>query len=242
MEGKGRGIIIRSVMYGDNGLIVTVLSRSNGLMTFFVKGVFSKNSKFRPALLQCMNIVDFVVAGRTTEGKMAYLKELSIAHLFKEIPFDMTKSSVVFYLCDIVSASIIENEPNEQLYDFVEQTLMWLDLVDTNYNNLPVFFTLELSRYLGFYPNTSNYAPGSIFDMVNGCFKPYSPDHPNYLDAETSQALNTLSRTPIAELSRLTFNNAQRRHLLDGLLAYYKIHIAGFREIKSHEVLRQILI
>lgn len=241
MEDKGRGIIIRTVKYGDNGLVVTLLSRDQGLVSLFVKSVGGKKSKFKPAILQRMNIVDFVISGRLTENRTGYLKEVCMAHIYKEIPFDIKKSSIVFYMCDLLAACITGNESDTNLYDFVEQTLLWLDLVGSGYANLPIYFTLELCRQLGFYPDTKTYTPASIFDMEDGVFKMQAPSHPNYIDQPTSAALNKLCHTTLAEIGNLKLDNSQRRNLLDGLLDYYRVHLPGMRKTESHMVLREIL-
>jgi len=241
MEDKGRGIIIRTVKYGDNGLVVTLLSRTQGLISLFVRSVGGKKSKFKPAILQRMNIVDYVISGRVSENRTSYLKEISMAHIYKEIPFDIKKSSIVFYMCDLLAGCINGNESDSNLYDFVEQTLLWLDLVDSGYANLPVYFTLELSRQLGFYPNTKSYTPESFFDMEDGEFKPQKPSHTLHFDQPTSTTLHRLCHTPLAEIGNLGLTNTQRRNLLDGLLDYYAVHMSGMRKPESHEVLREIL-
>lgn len=57
---KNRAIVLQSLRYGDNSMIVKILTENSGLQSYIVKGILNKKSKIRPALFQNMTLVDIV--------------------------------------------------------------------------------------------------------------------------------------------------------------------------------------
>ena len=89
------------------------------------------------------------------------------------------------YVSELLTKTITEQEQNEALFDFIVRSLLWLDLVEQDYANFSLFFTLELTRHLGFYPK-ANHQTGYCFDMMEGSFVHDLPVHPYYFE-ENSQ-------------------------------------------------------
>ena len=118
--------------------------------------------------------------------------------------------------------------------------MLWLDLVHQDYANFPLFFTLELTRHLGFYPK-ANYESGYCFDMMEGSFSHDYPLHPYYFDAEDAQLLSQLLNAGIDETCRIPLHVSQRRSLLDGLIVFMRLHAPVMNDFHSHEVLKTVL-
>ena len=133
-----------------------------------------------------------------------------------------------------------QQERNDDLYGFVSQSIRWLDLVESGYANFPLYFTLELSRFLGFYPQ-SNYQPQAFFDMMEGQFVMVQPAHPYCFDRESSAVLSRLLSSGIDNLSSVVMTGAQRNALLDGILTFMRLHAPVLKGLQSHEVLKEVL-
>ena len=43
--------------------------------------------------------------------------------------------------------------------------------------NFHICFLIELTGYMGFYPNISGYKKGDFFDLINGVFSAVRPNH-----------------------------------------------------------------
>ena len=179
MDEKIQGFVLQSIRYGDSSLIVKIYTLNTGLQTYMVRGVNGKASRNRAAFFQPMTFLRFLQGGKPRQGGMAYLKEPETAYTFQTIPSVMNKSAILMYLSELLSHTLTQQERNDDLYRFVYQSVVWLDLVETGYANFPLFFTLELSRFLGFYPH-HNYRPESYFDMMEGQFVDGLPVHPYY--------------------------------------------------------------
>ena len=240
MDDTIQGIVLQSIRYGDTSLIAKVFTRSHGLRSYMVKGAFNRNSKSRAALFQNLHLINYVEAGKPNKSSLGYMKDVQLATVYQSIPFVMNKSAILMYVSELLSKTLTEQEQNEALYDFIERSLLWLDLVHENYANFPLFFTLELTRHLGFYPKT-NHETGYCFDMMEGSFAHDYPIHPYYFDAEAATTLSQLLNAGIDETCRIPLNVNQRRALLDGLIVFMRLHAPVMNDFHSHEVLKMVL-
>ena len=240
MDDTIQGIVLQSIRYGDTSLIVKVFTRSLGLRSYIVKGAFNRNSKNRAALFQNLHLINYVEAGKPNKGSLGYLKDVQLTTVYQSIPFVMNKSAILMYVSELLSKTLTEQEQNEPLYDFIARSLLWLDLVEQDYANFPLFFTLELTRHLGFYPKT-NHENGYCFDMMEGSFAYDLPVHPYYFEAENARLLSQLLNVSIDEACRLPLRVSQRRELLDGLMVFMRLHAPVMNDFHSHEVLKTVL-
>ena len=240
MDDTIQGIVLQSIRYGDTSLIVKVFTRSLGLRSYMVKGAFNRNSKSRAALFQNLHLINYVEAGKPNKSSLGYMKDVQLATVYQSIPFVMNKSAILMYISELLSKTITEQEQNEPLYDFIERSMLWLDLVHQDYANFPLFFTLELTRHLGFYPK-ANHESGYCFDMMEGSFSHDYPLHPYYFDAEDALLLSQLLNAGIDETCRIPLHVSQRRSLLDGLIVFMRLHAPVMNDFHSHEVLKTVL-
>ena len=240
MDDKTEGIVLQSVRYGDTSLIVKVFTRTQGLKSYMLKGAFNRGSKNRAALFQNLNVIQYVEVGNPKSHALGYLKDAQLAMTYHSLPLVMNKSAIMMYVSELLSKTITEQEQNEALYDFIVSSLQWLDLVEQDYAIFPLFFTLELTRHLGFYPK-ANHQPGWCFDMMEGAFAHDYPLHPYYFDAEMATALSGLLNVGIDEASRRPLRLSQRRELLDGLMVFMRLHTPVMKDFHSHEVLKAVL-
>jgi DNA repair protein RecO (recombination protein O) len=240
MDDTIQGIVLQSIRYGDTSLIVKVFTRNLGLRSYMVKGAFNRNSKSRAALFQNLHLINYVEASRPNKGSLGYLKDVQLTTVYQSIPFVMNKSAILMYISELLSKTIIEQEQNEVMFDFIVRSLLWLDLVEQDYANFPLFFTLELTRYLGFYPK-ANHETGYCFDMMEGSFAHDLPVHPYYFDNENAQLLAQMLNVSIDEACRMPLRVSQRRELLDGLIMFMRLHAPVMNDFHSHEVLKTVL-
>lgn len=240
MDDLIQGIVLQSIRYGDTSLIVKVLTRNHGLRSYMVKGAFNRNAKTRAALFQNLHLINYIEAGKPNKGSLGYMKDVQLASVYQSLPFVINKSAILMYVSELLTKTITEQEQNEALFDFIVRSLLWLDLVEQDYANFPLFFTLELTRYLGFYPK-ANHQPGYCFDMMEGGFAHDYPLHPYYFDANDAALLATLLNAGIDETCHIPLNVNQRRNMLDGLITFMRLHAPVMKEFHSYEVLKSVL-
>ena len=174
-------------------------------------------------------------------GAVQRIKELKSTPLLQSIPYDIVKSSIALFLNEVLYKAIKQASPDEHLFNFVFNSIELLDHSEQKLNNFHLVFLIRLSRYLGFYPHG---LPGEksiqYFDMINGVFVSHKPEGP-YLSAQHAQHFYALLAAGYEHLAEIKLGNEERRYLLNKLLDYYTLHIEGFGNIKSNEILEEIL-
>ena len=240
MDDKIQGVVLQSIRYGDTSLIVKVFTRNHGLRSYMVKGALKHGSRNSVALFQNMHFIQYIETGEPNKGSLRYLKDVQLVWVYQSIPSLMKKNAILMFVSELLSKTLTEEAQNTALYDFIFGSMQWLDLVDQGYGNFPLFFTLELTRHLGFYPK-DNFQEGWCFDMMEGLFVHDYPLHPYYMDAQGAARLAAMLDLGVDETCRMPLNATTRREMLDGLMTFMRLHAPILNEFHSHEVLKTVL-
>ena len=236
---KTRAVVLKTIRYGDNSLIVKLLTEQNGLQSFMVKGAFNKTAKIRAALFQPLTLLEVVCAN--SHGDLGYLREAAVEHTYKSIPFDIRKNAVVMFLSELLSKSIQDSETDLELFDFVHEALTHLDAMQCSCADFPLKFSIGLSRHLGFEPNTSSYNENYAFDLEEGRFRPDGNNMAYLIDSKQSPMFLRLCNTDVLNDESLCLKNGDRRQLLAHVITYFKLHVSGFNEMNSNDILKSVL-
>ena len=236
---KTRAIVLKAIRYGDNSLIVKLLTEQNGLQSYIIKGAFNKNAKIRAALFQPLTLLNIVSA--KSRGDLGYLKEAGIDYAYQDIPININKNAIVLFVCELLSKTIQEADTDIDLFDFIHQALTHLDASDSNYADFPLKFSIRLTEFLGFSPNVASYKPGFVFDLEEGIFRHDSADAIYTIDSLLSRHFYSLCNNSLFDDTPSPIRNKERRQLLEAVIAYYKLHVSGFNEMNSTEILKAVL-
>jgi DNA repair protein RecO (recombination protein O) len=237
---KTRGIVFKTTDYGEGSVIVQVFTEKFGLQSYIINGVKKPRAKISRNMLQPMHLLDLVVYHKNT-GSVQRIAELKNSPLLQSIPYDVIKSSLAIFLNEILYKAVRQQSADEHLFDFIFNAIEWLDHQHEGLANFHLLFLVRLSRYLGFYPEQFKAEGFDYFDMKAGTFSRYKPEGFYYLSPPHTQNFGALLQCNFEGLGKLHFSNDERRYLLQKLLEYYALHIEGFGNIKSHEVLEEVL-
>ncbi len=229
-------IVLKTTNYSDTSLIVKVFSEDYGVQTYLAKGVKGRKAKNKVNFFQPLSILK--ITGVQTKSELLILKEVSFAHPFQEIPFDVLKSSVIFFINEFLYRIFLADDFSDKaLYSFIKKGILLLDQTQNPITNFHVVFLAHFTYFMGIFPNDSE--NGRFFDITGGTFTHHSVI-PN-LDEKSSTILKDILRQTFENFHQIEIPKHDRKQLLEGLLLYYKTHIDGFKEIKSYEVLKTIL-
>ncbi|MBK8626743.1 MAG: DNA repair protein RecO [Saprospiraceae bacterium] len=237
---ESSGIIFRTIKYSETSIICDVYTKEKGLRSFIVSGVRSAKSGSKAAIYRHLNIVDLISYDQEAE-KLARIKEISLHHHFQKINTDVVISSMAIFILEVCRNAIKEKEANPDLYTFLEDWLLYLDSTQPISPLVHILFMTELSILLGFGPMDNHSGETPYFDMMEGIFCEYHDNSDYILDGEDSQNLYQICQTDRFTVGKIHILKPERDRLTDNLLKYYKIHIPGFRDLNSLDVLRSVL-
>ena len=216
---KTRGIVFRFTKYGETSIIVTIFTELFGLQSYIVNGVRSKTAKNKIALYQPLTLLNLVVYHRPN-ANLERVKEIQCFHPYQSLTSDIKKSTIAIFITELLNKTVKDESHIQEVFDFLIQSLIAIDLLTTGYEDAHLIFMIKLSRYLGFGPQFVN-------EIVGG----------KITDEETEDVLKKLIQAEYDNAVQLT--NLQRRNILDLLIKFYADHIENFGELKSIQVLRE---
>ncbi len=237
MQIKTKALVVQAIRYSEADLIVKMFTEELGLVSYMVKGVLkTKKGKLRASFFQLGNFLEIDALHKNKKG-LYTLKEVKPLFHFQSIHSNIIKSSLITFLFEIINQILIEEQPDEYLFDFFSRTIKHLDEV----NDISLFhiaFLLELTSFQGCYPDDLN-SKAPEFDLESGQFTIASKNY-NVISGNALINFKTILNTEIKDLDKVKIKKTERKELLDNVLRYYRFHMPGYREPKSLLILEQL--
>ena len=234
MRTRTKAIVLSTLKYGDNSLIARAFTREAGLQAFMLKGILrSRKGKLKPALFQPLTQLE-IIARTHPSGKLGYIQEALLSYPYTTLHSDIRKSTIAMFLSETLGQCIGEEGPDPSLFEFLEASLQWLDQHE-KIANFHIGFLIGLTRYLGFYPDTSD-SDAPFFDLVEGAFCREPSLNPCMSGTELEH-FRTFLGTNFDAIHTIRLAQKQRRILLDQLVNYFEVHLHGFSKPRSLVVL-----
>ncbi|MCD8304838.1 MAG: DNA repair protein RecO C-terminal domain-containing protein [Prevotellaceae bacterium] len=217
---KTRGIVVHTVRYGDAGVIADVYTDRFGMLGFIAKPKRARKSAARSLMLSPLAILDIDFDYR--EGKsLQRAGEVRLAEPYRSLPYQPLKLTIALFLAEFLYHALRNEQANSALFDFLAGSLQWLDRRERGFANFHFALMLRLSRYLGFWPSEREVLP--------------------LLRAGEREALPFVLRMDFSSMHLFRLSREQRRRLMQVACEYYRLHLPAFPELKSMDVLREVL-
>ncbi|MDA9775438.1 DNA repair protein RecO [Algibacter sp.] len=230
-------IVLSKLKYKDNDLIVKCYTQEIGIVSFLVRGVLkSKKGSSKAAYFQVLSQLQIVFTHKNTRSLQS-IKETKSNGIYTSLHSHVLKGSIVMFLSEVLSNTLQEEEENQILYSYLENTLLWLDS-QSEYSNFHLLFLLKLTKYLGFYPDTTHIEL-PLFNLQEGQFEMKSSNKYT-VSGENLILLKKLLGTTFDALPSIKINAKQRQSFLSMILLYFELHLGSFRTPKSLQVFNQV--
>lgn len=244
MNHHTKGIVLRTVKYGESSMIVAVFTELFGLQSYMVNGVRSASKKggARANLFQPGAILDLVVY-HNEQKNLQRIREFRWSSLYEHVFYDVFKGAVATYMIELLTKCLKQPETNTDLFDFMEDVLLHLDRAEAPVvANFPLFFAVHLSNFFGFRISDEHDSSHPYLDLEEGLFVSFAPMHHRYLDEQYSAIVAHLLKVmQPEELADLKLAGSVRRNLLQQLERFYMLHVPEFGHLRSLPVLQEVL-
>ena len=236
---KTQAIVLHSIKYGETRLIVDMFTRSHGRLSFIVNIPKSAKAKVKKQLFQPLTLLE-IEADIRQKVQLLKLKDMRLAVPFLSIPFHPHKLAISLFMAEFLYYALRSEQRNELLYDYLENSFLWLDGQDGHFANFHLVFLMRLSRFLGFYPNLDDYVAGDYFDLRESVFLSLPPVHHDFLYPEEAGKVQLMMRMDYPTMHLFRLSHQERNRLLEVSLTYYRLHLPDFPEMKSVSVLQEL--
>jgi DNA repair protein RecO (recombination protein O) len=239
-----RGIVLRTVKYGDTSIITTVYTALFGVQTYIVKGVrkSSKTSAGKASYFQPTALLEMEVHQNNMKH-LQFIREYQWSYLYEKVLFDVVRNTVATYIVELLQHALKEPEANPELFYLTEEALKALDKGSDAFTaNLPLYFTLQLASELGFQLLGEYSDETAFFDLQEGMFIKDAPAHPYFIEGELARLTSEILHCKdLSDLDQLSLNRNIRRSLLAAYQNFMSLHIQDFGEIKSLAIIQEVL-
>ncbi len=221
------GLVLHTTPYADTSVVAKVFTRQLGVRSYIIKGVRSRTGRVKQNMLQPLTSLDMVVYDNHHRD-LNYIREMSPRQPHQPTaPVDI---ALRMFMTEVLYRALREEEPMQDLWDYVESAE-----TSTSNPSLPIKFMLRVARHLGIEPldNYSHSEP--LFSLQEGRYTASADE--TSLPPRLSELLHLYLSSESAPATPLD----DRRALLNGLLAYYQLHLSGFHNFTSLEILHTIL-
>ncbi len=236
MRSKTQAIVLHLTQYADNKSILHLYTRDFGRVDYAVYGVGSKKGKLKKSLFEPLTVLDIEVNHQPTQ-QLQKLDDVQLAMNNQQIALDIRKRTICLFIAEILYRSLKHPMKDEQLFDYLILSIQTLEACDEP-QNFHLTFLLRLSQFLGFYPNFDT--QGTWLDLRSGVKNYGAPQHPDCMSTERTVLLEQIEASESLTAADITLTRQQRTELLNDLILYYSLHLAGFYTPKSLDILTAV--
>lgn len=244
-----RGIVLRTIRYGDNGYIVDMFTDSHGRMSFMMKrsGGKKRGGSGVSSNLLPLSMLEFECEVRSQQ-RLPLPKDVTNYHPYQSLHWNPMKSTLSFFIAEFLINALKEEAENRILFRYLEDSLLWLDNADRGISNFHLVFLIHMTQFLGIFPNvdpldaklTKTSRSLYFFDLSQSEYRIGQPSHSHFLRPEEARAIPYILNMRYENMHIYKMSGNQRRRCLEVLNDYYRIHLPGFGELKSLDVLHEV--
>lgn len=229
MKQLDEAIFIHRIPYSESSVIATFYTKSNGFQKFLFKGGKKKSHQLYP-----LSISEIQYYARN-ESELWNLTD--VEPITKQtIQFDPIKSTIAFFIADVLNMVLRGTQRDEELFQFLRSSILHLE--DNEHLALfPGLFMIHLTKHLGVQPLIEN-NEANWFDLQAGTIGGYRE-----FQSISSEGDHILFMKDILQgiTSKHDLSKNERNDLLRVMIDYYKIHVPGFKEPGTYDIIKEIL-
>lgn len=226
-----KAIFLHRINYSESSLITTFYTLQHGIQKFIFQGGKKKSNALFPLS------VSEITYYRRPDSELGKLTEASPTLILAGITLDPMRSTIAFFMVDVLKHCLKTDQPDPQMFGFLESQIIELDTCSSSELSLfATTFLLGLAEQLGIEPQLSE-ENKRFFHLEEGEFK----------DLEGNGNLCASGSGVILIQELLRHNGTQhadklsRTTAFETMIHYYRIHIPRFDVQKSLDVISELL-
>ena len=143
---KSRAIVLHHLKYSETSIIVTLYTELFGRQSYIINGIRSSKSKSKTGLLQALFLLD-IEAYHKVGRDVQRMKEFKLAEVYQSIPFDISTSTISLFIAELLSKVLRNEEPDPSVFDFIYDSLLYLDSMESGASNFHLWFLIKMLGY-----------------------------------------------------------------------------------------------
>ena len=240
---KTEAIVLHSLKYGEQRIIVDMFTRQHGRMSFIVSVPKTSKGKLKVQYFQPLTLLE-VECDVRPQAQLQKLRDARLLVPLSSLYTEPSKLSIAFFTAEFLYHALRGEQQGDSLFDYLRNSVEWLDGAVAHYANFHLVLLMRLSRFLGFYPDireNGNDAARLFFDLRAASFCTTPPSHHDFLRPDEAGRIGLLMRMDYPTMHLFRLSRTERGRILEILLLYYRLHLPDFPELRSVSVLRELV-
>lgn len=229
-------VVLQHTPYQSSSAVITCFTESQGKLAFMVRGFGSGKSKNHRR----------IHAGAILELEYLYsekrevqtVRSLRRSHVYTDVPENVMKSSLIFFIAEIVLKSTVSRDSNADAFSLLKHTLQWIDGTQ-QLGVIHLYFLMQWLKLSGVVPPNSPYKEG-FFDCEQGNWLSRWESRPYVLSLEQSNKLLSLLGMNFDDLQENVWTRKEKQDLLRGIVRYLCAQLSINQRIHSLDVLESV--
>jgi DNA repair protein RecO (recombination protein O) len=251
MLSKTEALVLHTLKYGEQKLIVDMFTRQHGRLSFLLTIPKTVHGKLRKQYFQPLTML-MIESDVRQQLQLQKLRDAVILSPLPTLLSDPSKLSICLFLSEFLYHALKGEQRNEPLFDYVTTSLQWLDSREQDYANFHLVFLMHLTRFLGFYPNLEEKGEWRdenvgrrgermlYFDLQAASFCTSPPLHRDFLMPEEAAILRLMMRMDFPTMHLFRLSRQQRDRCIEVALLFYRLHLPDFPDLRSLNVLKEL--
>lgn len=241
-----QGIVLKSVTYKENDLILTIFTRKLGKISAIARGA----KKSKSTLLSSSQIFAYANFTLKKEGNMYRVTQSEIIKSFYSLSYNFEAFSYATHILKLIDNSLIDNQSNNRLFILLAQSLYLYSEEKVDMEYITLCFELKFLDYIGFRPIV-NYCVNCnkkeldniLFNVYEGgvlcedCSKIY--EHNLKINITTSKLMSYILNNDILNCSKAKVSKYLIKELSKILKIYMNTYLGTINE-KSLNLLKSL--
>jgi len=201
--GKATGIIIRKIDYSNTSVIFHLLTSTDGILHFIVRGAKKPKSQFTGKLEFFSEVLcDYIIAGKSD---LHTLKECSIVNRFTSFSRNIELFYMASFMVEVIGAVPWDAGGAAEVYNLLKELFFSMDKVaERDYKTILLYFMIRFLDVLGVLPSVTDciYSRTLLEGEVVPAFSPHS-GFMNYRFSRQTKSDSRVSVIKIEVIRRL---------------------------------------
>jgi DNA repair protein RecO (recombination protein O) len=220
-----RALVLSYIRYRESSIIVRCYTEALGTQSYIVNGVRSVKGQSKIGYYQPLAMVNLVVYHRPAND-LNRISQIEFSYPALLPSQTLTKATIRLFLSEVLTRVLQEPEGNEAKFAYILTSIEAFEHAQAHLENFHIQFLLGLAKRLGFGVASAS----QFYSQLNTAH--------GTSGSEEATALRALLDSPYFETVVMTNNT--RKQLLDSILKYYYLHVAGMPSIRSLDVLHAL--
>jgi len=230
-----RAVVIHSFAYSDTSIILKAYTEKFGYASYLLKGY--KKRKKNKILLHPLALLEISAIHKTDSG-LHFGRSVSTYIPLQSISANPVKSGIAMFLAEWLFNTVRVGEEDKDFFEWLLQAIEKLNN-ERKPKNFHLWFLLNLTGFMGFYPQGRKTKQKPLFNLTEGEFTEatFPGDR---LTNEESSLLETLMKSDYKKTQQIKLSRLNRRNSLRFFHDYFQICQNNEFKLKSFDILLQI--